>query len=1414
MSNSRKTTQLPYLAAANIADDDALHLVDVSANRSKQTTVADLVSLISGGVGTGTVTNVSVVTANGVSGSVANPTTTPAITLTLGDIVPSSVNSVVISGASTPTLLVTGATQVSGVNTGNQTFTASGDATAPGSTSNLALTLASVVTAGSIGSASNVPIITYDAKGRITGTTSATVIAAAGTLTGTTLASNVTNSSLQTLGTITAGVWTGTPVAVLNGGTGATTASGARTNLGLVIGTNVFTQRTITGTANEITVTNGDGVSANPTISIPTAVTFTGKTVTGGTYSGPTISGTVTDSGTTTKTGTLNATGATFSVNKIANLTSNGFVKTTGGDGTLSIDTSTYITANQTITLSGDVTGSGSTAITTTIANDAVTNAKLANVATQTFKGRTTASTGDPEDLTVTQATAMLNVFGADAGSGGVKGLVPATTSGDAVKVLYGDGTWKTPTSGTVTSVSVVTANGVSGSVATATTTPAITLSLGAITPTSVNSVAISGGSTPTLAVTGTTTVSGANTGDQLYTISGDATAPSSASTLVLTLATVNSNVGSFGSSTSIPNFTVNAKGLVTAAGSNVVVAPAGTLTGTTLAGNVVTSSLTAVGTIGTGVWQGTKVGLAYGGTNADLSATGGTSRVLMQTSAGANVTVAQLAASNLSNGTTGTGAVVLAGAPTVVGGSFTSLGSLSVRSTGSAFDLAIASQEVMTGNRTLTLYVDDADRVLNVYGNSSINGFNSGDQLYTITGDGTAPSSSSTLALTLATVNSNVGSFGGSTSIPSLTVNAKGLVTAIANNAVVAPAGTLTGTTLASNVVTSSLTTVGTITSGTWTGTTIAVANGGTGATTASGARTNLGLVIGTDVQAWDPQLDSLATLAYSGNGGKAVRVNAGETGFELYTPSNSTITLSGDVSGSGTSSITTTLATVNSDIGTFGSSTSIPSLTVNAKGLVTAAGGNVVIAPAGTLTGTTLASNVVTSSLTAVGTVGTGVWQATKVGLVYGGTNADLSATGGTSQVLKQASSGANITVGQLAASDLSNGTSGSGAVALVTSPTFTTPTLGAAAFTSLTGGTIRTTAGGDTNFYAWNGTAYEYLFFMQSQSGTVYGDLSTKVTIGGNTIYQKFQGGNFGIAVRADDGGTGRLSATAYAVICGGTTSTSAQQSVSGVGTTGQVLTSNGASALPTWQNAAASGGTVTSVSVVTANGVSGSVATATTTPAITLTLGDITPTTVTASGKVRSGVGANGVLSLWDNANSREITLTAGNAVLTLGGTGNPSLSLASNLLLPSGGELNWNGGDVKISHSADLLTVSGGNLSLGSNSISSGNWQGSTVAVGFGGTGRTNFVAYAPVCGGTSTTAALQSTTAGNSGEVFVSQGSSNLPVWSTFDALMKVWGPTVTGYVGTNGVRQFLTHKNSGGIVVYEWVNVSSSSCA
>ncbi len=153
-----------------------------------------------------------------------------------------------------------------------------------------------------------------------------------------------------------------------------------------------------------------------------------------------------------TDTFTLNAAAQSLTNKKLGSLTSNGFVKTTGGDGTLSVDTATYLTGNQTISFAptGDVTGSTTGATTLapalTIGAGKVTNAMLAQVTTATFKGRTTAGTGNVEDLTATQATALLNAFAGDSGSGGTKGLVPAPASGDAAasKFLKADGTWQT----------------------------------------------------------------------------------------------------------------------------------------------------------------------------------------------------------------------------------------------------------------------------------------------------------------------------------------------------------------------------------------------------------------------------------------------------------------------------------------------------------------------------------------------------------------------------------------------------------------------------------------------------------------------------------------------------------------------------------------------------------------------------------------------------------------------------------------------------------------------------------------------------------------------------------------------------------------------------------------------------------
>jgi hypothetical protein len=77
-----------------------------------------------------------------------------------------------------------------------------------------------------------------------------------------------------------------------------------------------------------------------------------------------------------------------------------------------------------------------------------------------------------------------------------------------------------------------------------------------------------------------------------------------------------------------------------------------------------------------------------------------------------------------------------------------------------------------------------------------------------------------------------------------------------------IAGSSVLSNTTLGSTVVNSSLTSVGTITSGTWNGSTISISHGGTGATTAANARVNLGLEIGVNVQGYDPELAAIAGL------------------------------------------------------------------------------------------------------------------------------------------------------------------------------------------------------------------------------------------------------------------------------------------------------------------------------------------------------------------------------------------------------------------------------------------------------------------------------------------------------------------------------------------------------------------------
>jgi hypothetical protein len=114
----------------------------------------------------------------------------------------------------------------------------------------------------------------------------------------------------------------------------------------------------------------------------------------------------------------------------------------TDADLTKLSNTSGTNTGDQTITLTGDVTGTGTGSFAATIANNAVTLAKIQDITTARILGRVTAGSGDTEELTGTQATTLLDTF-----TSSLKGLAPAS-GGGASNFLRADGTWAAPSGG------------------------------------------------------------------------------------------------------------------------------------------------------------------------------------------------------------------------------------------------------------------------------------------------------------------------------------------------------------------------------------------------------------------------------------------------------------------------------------------------------------------------------------------------------------------------------------------------------------------------------------------------------------------------------------------------------------------------------------------------------------------------------------------------------------------------------------------------------------------------------------------------------------------------------------------------------------------------------------------------------
>lgn len=287
---------------------------------------------------------------------------------------------------------------------------------------------------------------TITLTGDVTGAGTSTIVTVIGVgkvtnamLAGSIAFSKLIGTDITTVGTVTGGTWQGTVIGSSFGGAGAVSgllkANGSGTVSAAVAGTDYLTGNqtiTVSGDASgsgatAITLSIGTGKVTNAMLAgsiafsklIGTDITTVG-TITSGAWQGTVIGS------------SFGGAGAV-----------NGLLKS-NGSGTVSaaVAGTDYLTGNQTITLSGDLSGSGSTSISATIGNGAVTFTKVQNIATATVLGRSTAGTGSIEALTGTQATALLDVFGT-----AVKGLAPAS-GGGTTNFLRADGTWAAPAGG------------------------------------------------------------------------------------------------------------------------------------------------------------------------------------------------------------------------------------------------------------------------------------------------------------------------------------------------------------------------------------------------------------------------------------------------------------------------------------------------------------------------------------------------------------------------------------------------------------------------------------------------------------------------------------------------------------------------------------------------------------------------------------------------------------------------------------------------------------------------------------------------------------------------------------------------------------------------------------------------------